>query len=329
MRCCGIKLGDIRKLASNFTYTESETNQEQVRAYLRSMGYDPDAFYQELEMNSDLVDAHRDTSYSNAQLQLHSHSFYELLYCRNTCGAEYLVGTERYRLQRGDVIFVPPGVSHRPLLPADMREPYKRYVMWFSTEFMAYLANLLQASPEQPPGSMLLRTAGTKWEYLGDYFRQNVLEAEKQAPGWEAVLTGNAICLLTQLHRAFQDRKAAVPTAEKPELLDQLLTYIEQHMAEKITLQQTARQFFVSQSTVSQLFRQRIGVSFYHFVTQRRLITAKEQIIEGWLLEDVAVRVGFADYSAFYRAFKQEYGISPRQFRNLSVDGGSKRTRTG
>ena len=29
------------------------------------------------------------------------------------------------------------------------------------------------------------------------------------------------------------------------------------------------------------------------------------------------MRVGFSDYSSFYRAFKQEYGISPRQYRAL------------
>ena len=32
---------------------------------------------------------------------------------------------------------------------------------------------------------------------------------------------------------------------------------------------------------------------------------------------DVAEQVGFTDYSSFYRAFKQEYGISPRQYRKL------------
>ena len=60
-----------------------------------------------------------------------------------------------------------------------------------------------------------------------------------------------------------------------------------------------------------------MGVSFYRCVTQRRLIAAKALITEGNPLEQVAEMTGFGDYSAFYRAFKQEYGISPRQYRNL------------
>ena len=45
------------------------------------------------------------------------------------------------------------------------------------------------------------------------------------------------------------------------------------------------------------------------------LFAAKNLIVEGLPLEAVAEQVGFSDYSAFYRAFKGEFGISPRQFR--------------
>ena len=43
-------------------------------------------------------------------------------------------------------------------------------------------------------------------------------------------------------------------------------------------------------------------------------------IEKGLLMENVAQQTGFGDYSGFYRAFKQEYGISPRQYRNLHFD---------
>ena len=86
---------------------------------------------------------------------------------------------------------------------------------------------------------------------------------------------------------------------------------------EKITLEDTAKHFYVSVSTITQLFRQKMGTSFYHCVTQQRLISAKALIGEGKALEDVSRAVGFADYSTFYRAFKQEFGISPRQYRKL------------
>ena len=105
--------------------------------------------------------------------------------------------------------------------------------------------------------------------------------------------------------------------AEKPELLDQVLTYIEKHLSNKITLADTAHHFYVSESTITHTFRKKMGISFYRCVTQRRLIAAKKLIEQGVSLEDTAEQVGFSDYSSFFRAFKQEYGIPPRQYRKM------------
>ena len=60
-------------------------------------------------------------------------------------------------------------------------------------------------------------------------------------------------------------------------------------------------------------------MSFYRYVTQRRLIAAKSLIESGAHLEHAALQSGFQDYSGFYRAFRQEYGISPRQYRQLQT----------
>ena len=142
-----------------------------MREQLLNMGMDPNAIYQELEMSSRFVDTHRDTSHSNAQVQLHSHTFYELIYCVNSCGAEYLVGSARYRLQQGDIIFVPPGVSHRPVLPENMETPYMRYVLWLSTAFMqAYAGVFPYAFSQKQNQPSMLRTGGTAWEKLGALF---------------------------------------------------------------------------------------------------------------------------------------------------------------
>ena len=68
---------------------------------------------------------------------------------------------------------------------------------------------------------------------------------------------------------------------------------------------------------MTQTFRNRMGVSFHRCLTQRRLIAAKTLIAEGIAMEEIGRAVGFSDYSTFYRAFRQEYGISPRQYRGL------------
>ena len=310
-----MKLGTLRELAQAAPELQGDRLQLWLQEKLCSMGMDPNVLYQELEMTSRYVDTHRDTSYSNAHVQLHSHAFYELLYCCNDCGAEYLVGSERYRLQRGDVIFIPPGISHRPLLPEKMDEPYQRYVLWLSQEFMERFARLFSYPfTEKQAQASMLRTGG---DDLGELFRSGVQEAERRQDGWEAAVIGNTMQLLVRIKRITDARATRLMEAEKPELLDRITAFVETHYPEHITMQDLSRQFYVSGSTISHLFRQKLGVSFYRYVTQRRLIAAKTLIGQGLPLESVAGMTGFADYSGFYRAFKQEFGISPRQYRKL------------
>ena len=287
-------------------------------ARLKERGIDPNNLYQELEMSSRYINTHRDTSYSNAMVSLHSHDYYEILYCRTSVGVEYLIGSDRYRLQKGDIILVPPGISHRPIFPENMIGPYERDVLWISNDFMD---NLLRMFPDNAVDSqnrsVPIRTAGTRWEFLGDLFNLGVQEELEQRPGWEAALMGNTLTIFANMKRIYMERSAGTMKAEKPELQDRITAYVEKHYATHITVDELARQFYVSNSTISHLFKQKMGVSLYRYITQRRLIAAKSLISQKVPLEEISQKVGFSDYSTFYRAFKQEFGISPRQFGQL------------
>ena len=117
------------------------------------------------------------------------------------------------------------------------------------------------------------------------------------------------------LNRALlSDRKH--PPTEQNELLDELLEYVESHLKEKISIRSAALQLLVSESTIPHLCLNRLGISFYRYVTQQRLTGANQLMTEGIPLGQIGEMAGFCDYSAFYRAFRQEYGISPRDYKN-------------
>lgn len=314
-----MKLDDVRKLAT-MEFPQSPESQQKIHELLRSVGIDPSNIYQELEMSSQFVNTHRDTTYSSQIVSLHSHTYLEILYCHTGANVEYLVGSDRYKLQKGDIILLAPGVSHRPIMPEVMTEPYIRDVLWVNPDFLSSLEQIFpRSSASGQHRSTLIRTAGTGWEFLKDLFQTGVWEEEQKKTGWEAVVVGNSLKILAYLERAYSDLGTDFLRAEKPELLDNVTAYIENHYAEHISVKDLSRMFFVSDSSISHLFKQKMGVSIYHYVTQRRLISAKNLIAEGIPLEQVATQVGFTDYSAFYRAFKQEFGISPRQYRQKMI----------
>lgn len=275
-------------------------------------------FYQELEMDSPYVNTQRDISYSSEKLQLHSHSFYELIYCENG-SIQYLIADKRYRIHTGDIILVPPGISHRPLFYDKMTEPYSRIVLWLSIEFFQDATKLYPAELQEElklNHHYLLHTKDTPHQNIQSYFKRGLQESTARPLYWETALYSNSALLLAHFFRAFSSAKNDF-AAEKKDELDNIISYIEAHYADRITLEETAKAFHISVSTLGKLFLNRLDISFYRFVTQRRLINSKLLIEEGSSMEEAALSCGFCDYSAFYRAFKKEYGISPREYKNL------------
>lgn len=276
--------------------------------------------YQEMKMSSKLIEIHCDISYDPEKLKVHSHSFYELLLCESG-NIQYLIDNKRYNLQKGDIIFIPPGINHNPIIDGKLSQPYKRIVIWVSVEFVN---SILNSYPDfirdnaYITNHYFLRTYGTNHEYLCNFFKQAYRESKNQNLNWESFILGNTISLISLLMRVENESSQSL-TSKKHPLLDEIISYIQSNYREKITLENTAHKFHISQSYLGMLFRDNIKISFYNYVQQIRLSKAKAMIESGVQLNLISSQVGFLDYSSFYRAFKKEYSISPSEYRDLNI----------
>lgn len=315
-----MKLSQLNKLYSSFTNIPiQELSHDERIDILKSLGIDVENFYQEMEMEYPLVQTQEDVSYTKDVVGLHSHTYYEIIFVKSG-NLQYLLGTKRYRLKRGDIVIIEPGTSHQPLFLEKLIEPYDRYVLWLSNDFSkmakTYLTDLKKPKELTPilRTSALPNDATARFEKL---FRNGVNESLNASQGWQSAVVTNTLNLIVLMYRTFYNLKVPLAVPEKQELMDEIVAYVEANLSSPISIKSTAHHFLVSESTISQLFSKRLGVSYYRFVNQRRLIAAKQLILNGEQLIDVANKVGFNDYSSFYKAFKGQFGISPTEYKKL------------
>ncbi|WP_138755818.1 AraC family transcriptional regulator [Paenibacillus sinopodophylli] len=102
----------------------------------------------------------------------------------------------------------------------------------------------------------------------------------------------------------------------QPDLMGQILRYMQDHYMNPITLEAMAEQFGCSVSYLTKLFKQRMNESPIRFLNRIRLeMSASYLIRSDYSLQAIAELVGYPDAHTFSRSFKKNYGIPPVQFR--------------
>lgn len=278
----------------------------------------PGNVYPVAELHERKVSVCRRATTTEDLVPLHTHNFYEYIYCRQVPDMEYLVGTQRYRIRAGDLIFIPPGVPHRPIFRDSGADPFVRDELWHHADFISYFGTRLPPDYLSSRKTPYLFRMDPHWQTeISILFQQGAAENDKRQFRWDNAIEGYAWLLLVVISRALLDERTQLLQQESPNLFDLIVTCLEANLSKKVTLEDIANQFYVSKSTINRIFQKHVGTSFYRFLTQLRLLEACHMILEGVPLEKVSLQVGFSDYATFYRAFRQEFGISPRQFRKM------------
>ena len=100
-------------------------------------------------------------------------------------------------------------------------------------------------------------------------------------------------------------------------IVNRAIGFIENHYAEKLTLQEVADTCYVSQWHLSKLLNKYTGQSFYDNLNRIRVDAAKELLKDPKLkVGDIALMVGYSDSAHFSRVFKKITGLSANEYRN-------------
>lgn len=113
-------------------------------------------------------------------------------------------------------------------------------------------------------------------------------------------------CILTERHSA--------PASRRHLMMDEVFRYIHLHIAEELTLDQLARAFYVDRCHLAREFKRRTGQTVHSYIVKTKLDLCCRYIEQGRPITEVYRLGGFGGYNHFFRAFKREYGMTPKQY---------------
>ena len=113
----------------------------------------------------------------------------------------------------------------------------------------------------------------------------------------------------------YEPEPGANGKVDTPEYFEMVRQYVDDHLSDMLTLQALCKQFGISQTYLSRLFRKYAGQSFNSYLTLIRMEKAKVLLSESdMLIKDVAAMVGYADQFYFSRLFRSLTGVSPTEY---------------
>lgn len=240
---------------------------------------------------------------------MHMHDTYEI-YAIYAGDADYYVEGTCYPLRHGDVMVMRKSESHQIVLKGNT--PYGRMVVNFDLPFLQRL---------DPEGRLLAlfdsRPLGRFNHYSAAMFpKNNWMDYLKKINETEDPMLrlSHLMGLLAELTECFEVLKG-VEQAREPDLVTSVIYYINQHLAEKLSLSVLCDQFYLSKAHLNRIFKQSTGATIWNYIQTKRLLLSKELLSSGMTPTDVCVRTGFQDYTTFYRAYKKYFGVSPKSER--------------
>lgn len=148
--------------------------------------------------------------------------------------------------------------------------------------------------------------------YNLNFFFHAIIECEKMEAPLQIIASKNRMAsLLSQIHllRIAHAVKPLVPD----ERIQMIINYVSENLKEDISLDELSAKFAVTKNHLNALFHKAVGTPIMKYISAKRLEFARQEILGGARLGEAAYKVGFNDYTTFYRAYKSFYGCPPSE----------------
>lgn len=258
----------------------------------------------------------------------HVHEHFELLYILDGC-FEVSAENHTFRLEKGSIALIHPMEPHENRSVGDGKNSYM--VLKFTPDALysvsqpqfelKYISPYLRFSDHRVSVHTAEQLAGSR---LDELMRSIHQERQAEEYGYEMALRAYVcqvlLWFIREWHRTRSDQDMDERSLTR---LQSALSYIDSHLDSELRAQDVANALAMGLSTFSRFFAGAAGMSFPAYVRSQRLRRASLLLSDtDKSITDVALETGFNTASYLILCFRNQYGITPSQFRKLYSSGG-------
>lgn len=221
-----------------------------------------------------------------------------------------------FELKPRTLVFIRPFEYH--CVEIEANTVYERYVLNFSDTFVVKeIAHILEnfsgdanesSGRFYSPGS-IPKIALSVFSRLEEGLH---LSEHEREPYCKLVLSELLVLLSSIGHQQIEH--------DECELCAIVSKYINEYLVRDVSLNVISKRFFISKYHLCRAFKKYSGVSVHSYIIHKRVAYAKQLIESGETASSAAYKVGFGDYSAFYRAYVKIFGKAPTSKKATNSD---------
>lgn len=258
----------------------------------------------------------RDTA--GQERDFHFHDFDKLVILLEG-RVDYTVEGITYALQPWDILLVPHHTIHRAVI--DRNLPYDRVILYLRSDHLernlgvGELKGCFDTADRR--GRHSFRTTEEERRMLDSLltrFEPAVTDVEFGAEALRDALLVELMVLVNRAMRREGEAAAFESGAYDPKIL-RALDYINENLGRDMSVEEIAEYAWLSKYYFMRLFKSQTGVTVHAYVRQKRLLNAARLIRAGVPVGKAAEDSGFRDYSTFYRAFRDSFGVTPGELK--------------
>lgn len=228
----------------------------------------------------------------------------------------YTIEGKNYMLKPYDIVLVNAGEIHRPSVIDNTA--YERIIIYVSPQFISNykgedydLSDCFERAKKEHSNVLRIPSLDKSKLY------QVCLELEHsfadQAYAKELYQKLLFLEFMIQLNRTvISNHINYLDSANGNSKIIQILDYINEHLIEEITIDSLAEHFYLSRYYLMHFFKEETGYTIGNYITEKRLLLAKNLVQQGSTTTEACFQSGFKNYSTFSRAFKKAFHTIPR-----------------